>query len=102
MATINLTIPNAVATMNIAAIKFVFPEETASMTNAEVAKFGIKQGLKPFMRAYQASQVNKSTFETSAEAVLTAQAASSAESVSVKNAQRVARDQADQDIDSIT
>ena len=102
MATISLTVPNAVAIKNIEAIKFVFPEETDGMTNVQVAKFGVKQGLRPFMRAYQASKVDKRDFETAAATALTAQAASSTESVLVKAAQDAARTQADADIDSIT
>ena len=102
MATISLTVPNAVAVKNVLAIKFTFPEETEGMTDSQVAKYGIRQGLKPFMRAYQASLVDNTAFETAAADALTAQAASSTESARVKAAQDAARTQADQDIDSIT
>ena len=102
MATISLTVPNAVAVKNIAAIKFTFPEETDGMTDSQVAKFGIRQGLKPFMRAYLASLVDKAAFETAAATALTAQADSVLESALVKAAQVAAREQADADIDLIT
>ena len=102
MATINLTVPNAVATANIAAIKFVFPEETAAMSNAEVAVFGIKQGLKPFMRQYLTSLVDKGAFETAMTTLAAVQTDANTESDLVKAAQQAARDQADADIDTIT
>ena len=98
----NLDIPDSVDIKNIAAIKFTFPEETRGMNDGQVAIFGIKQGLRPFMRTYQASKVDKRDFETAAATALTAQAASSTESALVKAAQDAARTQADADIDSIT
>ncbi len=102
MATITLTVPDSVATANIAAIRHVFPEDTDGKADGWVAKFGVRQGLKPFMRQYLVSLVDKAAFDAAMSAQVTAIALTNTESAAVKAAQQDARDQADADVDSIT
>ena len=102
MATWSITVSDRVASDLRAAIKLAHSDETEGMTNTQVQKFGLTQGLRSVMSSYQVSLVDKTAQDTAIRDAADAQATALTEGATVKTAQDAARVTAEADMDSIT
>ncbi len=101
MASVPLTMSTPLLRAIADETKVDFPDETGGMTDVEVVRFAVREGLKPRHRNHAAQSVNRVAFEAARSAADAANSTAKGAGQTLRSAQETARGTADAEIDTI-